>query len=419
MSQYNFFERKIASLLNGHPAIKQSVKKLYQRFNYHAFADKDFTYSTHDAVTLAPLSETYGSVENTPSFFGYFDTSPWNQSMDAAVIHELDSMDTVNIVCYTSESRHRVTTSDAWNYQQGSRTQWHPTDETKLLLNDMENTTPLSKVVERSGNTVRRFPYHIQAVNPNGRTFLSLNYERLDRNRPDYGYRSYDGTSLQSPENDGLWVVSMSSGEAELILPLQSFINQSDSTADADEHYVNHALYNPSGDRFVFMHRWQAEAGRMSQLFVGTEDGDREILLDETIVSHYCWLNDSILCVWAKTEDLGSGYHIVDTDSGDCSLIHPLNDWGDGHPSLSPDGRYIVTDTYPDRKRKRTLLLYDRETSDSTVIGEFFEPLTFTGLTRCDLHPRWSPDGTAVSIDSSHSGERRSYVLDVSEIVDT
>ena len=38
---------------------------------------------------------------------------------------------------------------------------------------------------------------------------------------------------------------------------------------------------------------------------------------------------------------------------------------------------------------------------------------------RIDLHPRFSPDGRMVSIDSSHEGfGRQIYVLDISHIVD-
>jgi putative transposase len=37
---------------------------------------------------------------------------------------------------------------------------------------------------------------------------------------------------------------------------------------------------------------------------------------------------------------------------------------------------------------------------------------------RCDLHPRWSPDGRQVCIDSAHEGERQMYIVDVSELVD-
>ena len=39
------------------------------------------------------------------------------------------------------------------------------------------------------------------------------------------------------------------------------------------------------------------------------------------------------------------------------------------------------------------------------------------GPVRCDLHPRWSPDGRRVCFDSVHGGTRQMYVMDVSEVV--
>lgn len=51
------------------------------------------------------------------------------------------------------------------------------------------------------------------------------------------------------------------------------------------------------------------------------------------------------------------------------------------------------------------------------LLSKFFGPLEDDGYYRCDLHPRWSPDGTKVSIDSTHESFRNSYIIDVSEII--
>jgi Tol biopolymer transport system component len=87
--------------------------------------------------------------------------------------------------------------------------------------------------------------------------------------------------------------------------------------------------------------------------------------------------------------------------------------WGDGHPSVSPDGRYLVTDTYPDRRRQQSLLLFDLQTQELEVLGRFLLPVNFYAETRVDLHPRWSPDGSLISIDSGHRGHRGTYILDI------
>ena len=50
------------------------------------------------------------------------------------------------------------------------------------------------------------------------------------------------------------------------------------------------------------------------------------------------------------------------------------------------------------------------------LIGKFLSPLKFNGYNRCDLHPRWSPDGKFISIDSTYAGSRKSYLINVSKI---
>ena len=95
-----------------------------------------------------------------------------------------------------------------------------------------------------------------------------------------------------------------------------------------------------------------------------------------------------------------------------------LDVYGDGHSSFSPNRRWILTDTYPDKSRKQHLLLYEVTTEKLIELGSFFSPLKFSNALRCDLHPRWSPDGQAISIDSTYQGQRMTYILDVSSIVD-
>jgi hypothetical protein len=49
-------------------------------------------------------------------------------------------------------------------------------------------------------------------------------------------------------------------------------------------------------------------------------------------------------------------------------------------------------------------------------IGSFFTPAALSGETRCDLHPRWNRDGTAVCVDGSHTGIRTMMILEVSDL---
>ncbi|WP_252699103.1 TolB family protein [Natronosalvus vescus] len=313
---------------------------------------------------------------------------------------------------YDDDGNQSIAATDAWNYQQGSRVQWHPTQDDRILFNDVQDGNLVTRIVDVNGEEIDRYDWPLQAIAPTGEEFISLNYHRLDRNRPDYGYGLDDPTVIPDPSNDGLWRVYLDDGSADLLVCLGDLI---DNDVEQANHYLNHVLYNPSGDRFVFLHRWRDSRGRNSRLYA-SDDID-EPLLDWSTISHYCWLDDEQLLVWGTSETYGSKYHVVDTTTGKVALLGTFEEYGDGHPSLSPDGQWIVTDTYPDRARQRHLLLYDRKKGREIEIGRFLSPFEYEGVNRCDLHPRWRPDGTAISIDSTHEGVRRSYIIDVSNIV--
>jgi hypothetical protein len=91
----------------------------------------------------------------------------------------------------------------------------------------------------------------------------------------------------------------------------------------------------------------------------------------------------------------------------------------DGHCSYSPDRKWMMTDTYPDKEDNRTLMLFHLASETRIDIGKFFAPPELQGPIRCDLHPRWSRDGKKVCIDSAHEGHRQVYVIDVSEVIES
>jgi len=94
-----------------------------------------------------------------------------------------------------------------------------------------------------------------------------------------------------------------------------------------------------------------------------------------------------------------------------------------GHNTFIPgtDNKWILNDTYPDRKdRKQTLYLFHEPTQRKVEIGRFYEPPEQTGEWRVDLHPRSNRAGTKVCFDSTHGEEgRQMYLADISEIVDS
>ena len=223
-----------------------------------------------------------------------------------------------------------------------------------------------------------------------------------------------------SYEEDGIWRIDLETGESELILSLAHFISLNhNKTMDKSPHKINHIMYSPLGKRFVFMHRWIGPYGKIDRLYTANTDGSElYCLADDKMVSHYFWLDDKHLIAWARKEPVGDKYLLLKDNSNDFEMIGKdiLNIYGDGHPHVHPGKKWIITDTYPNKARIRELLLYNLKTNRLLAVGAFLSPLKYHKACRCDLHPRWNPDGTKISIDSAHEGFRNSYIIDVTNL---
>ena len=84
----------------------------------------------------------------------------------------------------------------------------------------------------------------------------------------------------------------------------------------------------------------------------------------------------------------------------------------DGHPSISPDGRWLVTDTYPDKSRMSKIHLYDMNKDKIIRLGKFHQPFKYKKEMRIDLHPKWSWDGKKIFFESGHNGRRQLYSIE-------
>ena len=365
-------------------------------------------------------------------FFGYYDVTPF--SGDGALLlaahgpasNAPPSAETeLKIGIYDLETSGSdflaVGETSTWCWQQGCRLQWYPYNDDRTILYNRLVDGRSGCVIQdiRTRNLVRTFSRPVYAVSSNGRCGLSLNFARLHRLRPGYGYVNFpDRTAAESaPNGDGIWRIDMTTGDEELLFSVAEIasIKSLDTMAEA-EHYFNHILCNPASTRFLFFHLWVNESERFSRLITCDMDGgDRHVLINEGHVSHYTWRSDSEILAYSTHAATGTRYYLYRDKSATRAPIAEGLLREDGHPSYSPDGSLLLVDTYPDKYREQHLLLYRIDRDELAWIGAFFSPMRFdTTDVRCDLHPRWSPCGRYICVDSACQGKRAMYVLDVS-----
>jgi hypothetical protein len=310
-----------------------------------------------------------------------------------------------------------LTTTRAWNFQQGCMAHWLGTSPDSLIIfNDIREGGYVSVIMNvHTKQEIKTIPHPVSAVSPDGREALSINFSRLRLTRPDYGYGGdfQDSRSnVPFPEDDGIFLINLETGEADLLVSYQQVADLVPAAAEGEIAWFNHTLFSRKGSKIFWLSRQMDGNRRITTSFTVNRDGTdlRRCFPDDWAGSHFDWLNDDELMVTANYQ--GKQYAHVLFDIGEQNykrLGNGLLDY-DGHGTFSPDEKWMMTDTYPSRDmREQKIYLMEMETGAVLSLGRFVQPEEFTGFWRCDLHARWSPHGDMIVFNSTHTGSRQVY----------
>lgn len=405
----------IARKLKKSPALKRMLKNIYQYVGAFLGDGK----SSPEKIECVSNS----AFEH---LFGYYDKSPWNKSGTKMLYlrvpsanKEADSSQKAEIIVkdLVDNSENKVAVTHSWNVQQGCMLQWLGESDDVIIYNDFRDDRYCSVILDLSENSEKIIDFPVYSVSRNGEFAVSLDFSRLHSLRPGYGYCNIEDAYKKDklPDSDCVYFVDLISGAARPIVNYKTLseLNHKD-TMDEAYHKVNHIMLNPSGTRFIFMHRWILNGVKYDRLLSCDINGENmRILLDWDMVSHCNWKNDEDIIAFANYKDQGYHYYTFkDAQDIACAMVPDMPDV-DGHPSYSPDGRYILTDTYPSFKRKQKLYIYDISKGELKTIANVHSNIRFINETRCDLHPRWKADSKTVCFDGAQQSRRQVYVLEI------
>lgn len=368
-------------------------------------------------------------------FFGYYDKSPWDISdrymlcMKAndtwSDVSPKESADILLIDTQKAENDSDrckvIAKTNAWNVQQSCMLQWlGPDCNSRILYNDFRDGEYVSVILTLATGEEKVIPAPVYSVAADGSFALTLDFSRLYNLRPGYGYynkqEATEGVAL--PDATAIWRVDLESGDVTPVLKYTDFAEfepRPEMREEGSVHKVNHIMLSPNGKRFMVLYRWFNGQRKYTRLITCNVDGtDMYVLSDDDMVSHCFWKNDNEILAFEHKKDGGPGYYLMKDKTQE--YIHCWPQFSnDGHPSYSPDGSLIVTDSYPDRARVASINLMDGDETkqENTTVAKVFAPFKYDNDTRCDLHPRWNHAGDKICFDSIFEGHRGLYIVEV------
>ncbi|MFO0907391.1 MAG: hypothetical protein U0794_03350 [Isosphaeraceae bacterium] len=318
-------------------------------------------------------------------------------------------------------------TSRAWCWQQGCMLQWIPGSKSEVIWNDRVDDRFVSRILNVETRAERTIPAPIYALSPDATWAVAPDFRRLHDTRPGYGYAGIPdpGRDQLAPDDAGIWRTDLKTGQTRLLFSFRRLAGMFPGNPAPREakHWFNHLLVSPDGSRFAFLHRWQGpgDRGFITRLLTCDPDGGRLHVLDpHRKTSHFIWRDPNHILAWAFHPSHGEKFYLYQDLSDRVEVVAPDVMTVNGHCTYLPgtDSRWILNDTYPDRQRLQHPYLYDTQRGTRHALGAFLSPPAYTGEWRCDTHPRSSPDGRSVVIDSPHDGHgRQLYLIDVSRVI--
>jgi hypothetical protein len=333
----------------------------------------------------------------------------------------------------------KIGETTAWNWQQGCRLQWIPGSSEEIIWNVRSGDG--KRLESRIYNTTTKkswtLPFTVYTISPDGKTALSVNFERIKHGGCNYVGIDDQYKNLWAPDKIGIWKMDIKTGEMQMILSIKEmakimYPDALPSDTIGGTLYFFREGYNPSGNRIIAFVKDTRETKpgvttTRTEGFSMTPEG-KDIKYFYREPSHHFWLNDEEIVdngsyIPPDGSKAVTGYFRF-KDDGTGRAKEKYFDAPNGHITIHKNGDWILTDTYiidgyiylymyyiPTRKFvPLAKLAYKR--GGKLFTGD-------AGIFRVDLHPRFSPDGRSVCFDSTHEGfGRQIYIMDISYLID-
>lgn len=411
-------EEKGKKIFAKFPKTRRFLKKVYQRTMY--------TFS-HDTKKVEGNVCRISPENKFEYFYGYYDKSPWDASdryllaLQVNNAHKkADSTEEARIIVFDTKKDNSIIeigTTHCWNTQQGCMAQWlGPDFQTRIIYNDFRKGNYCAVIYNFEKKLEEKIlEKPVYDVSKDGLFALTLDFSRLHRLRKGYGYANLEEATKNElcPDSACIWKIDLKSGEIKEIIKYTD-LKKFETRREMENaiHKVNHIMISPNGKRFMVLHRWFKNNEKFTRLLTVDISGENLFnLSDDNFVSHCCWKDNERILSFLQKKETGNHYYLLKDKTKEYKMLwEELNT--DGHCTYSFDKKYVITDTYPNHKRKAFVYLCE-EDKKPIKIASVFSPFKYDNDVRCDLHPRWNHNGDKVCIDSVHEGKKEMYYISI------
>lgn len=277
-----------------------------------------------------------------------------------------------------------------------------------------------------------------------------------------------ESVNMRVAANDGIFEIDLIGNTRKLLIPINDIIDvDKEPYFDMAKHWLEHIMISPNGKRFCFLHRFTIGTldEYETRLFVANIDGSNLQLIPDWRIyyfSHFGWNGDDVFAIYAyesgKHQKILAKYNALQRKESHLAMQVDVNKkktifakikgfvpqsirskiWKmffytptpqyykyymlqdnkfiatedftdsllsiDGHPSFAKDGKYMITDSYPDKNGYQRLVVYNTNNKQVALIGEIYAGL-YRRPGSCDLHPKLCVNNDFLAVDSAFNGQ--------------
>jgi hypothetical protein len=405
----------------------------------------------------APAVPVYCATPGPGAFLHrYYDSSPISPSGRHLAVTRLPFEDRlprpgdvaeIVLVDLATGAQRTVAETRGWDVQLGAQLQWGADDRT-LLFNDLDpgDWRPYGVRLDPATGTARRLGGTVYSVAPDGRRAASPCLRRMAVTQRGYGVvvpREQMPAQRGAPDDDGIWVTDLESGDARLLVSLARVVAEcglDTGRARGHDWFGFHVKWNPQGTRLMLVLRslprswlpWRRRK-RDGTKQVITLDADGSNL--RVAVAAVRWARGGHHPNWCPdgervlmnldTRGDGLRFARLALDGSACETLAPAVR-GSGHPTLHPGGRYLLTDAYVTEPvafgdGTAPIRLVDLEANrDEALLRIRTQPAAerATGALRVDPHPAWDRGYRRIAFNACPAGRRQVFVADLGGVLD-